>query len=40
VLIKKKAKALVVASRDSGLEVNDDTTKYMVMSAARMQGGT
>ena len=28
---KKKTKALVVASKKSGLEINVDKTKYMVM---------
>ena len=31
-IIKKNAKALVVASKETGLEVNADETKYMVMS--------
>jgi len=30
--IKKNAETLVVASKESGLEVNADKTKYMVMS--------
>jgi len=30
--IKKNAEALVVASKKTGLEVNADKTKYMVMS--------
>jgi hypothetical protein len=30
--IKKNTNALVVASKESGLEVNFDETKYMVMS--------
>ena len=30
--IKKKAEDLVVASKETGLEVNADKTKYMVMS--------
>ena len=30
--IKKHTEALVVASKESGLEVNADKTKYMVMS--------
>jgi len=29
--IKKNTEALIVASKESGLEVNADTTKYMVM---------
>jgi hypothetical protein len=30
--IKENTKALIVASKDNGLEVNTDKTKYMVMS--------
>jgi hypothetical protein len=30
--IKEKAEALVLASKESGLEVNADKTKYIVMS--------
>ena len=30
--IKKKAEALVIASKETGLEVNADKTNYMVMS--------
>jgi len=30
--IKKNAEALVVASKETGLEVNGDQTKYTVMS--------
>jgi hypothetical protein len=30
--IKKTAQALVVASKENGLEVNADNTKYMVIS--------
>ena len=35
--IKKNADALVVASKQTGLEVNADKTKYMVMSLIKMQ---
>ena len=31
-IIKKNAEALVVASKENGLEVNADNTKYMVIS--------
>jgi len=30
--LKENAEALVVATRETGLEVSADTTKYMVMS--------
>jgi len=30
--IKEKAEALVLASKETGLEVNADKTKYMIMS--------
>ena len=30
--VKKKAEALIVASKETGLAVNVDETKYMVMS--------
>lgn len=30
--IKEKAEALLVVSKESGLDVNDDETKYMIMS--------
>ena len=30
--VKENAKALVVASKEAGLEVNGDKTKYMVIS--------
>jgi hypothetical protein len=30
--VKKNAEALVVATKETGLEVNADKTKYMVMS--------
>ena len=33
--IKEKAEALVVASKETGLEVNVDKTKYMVRSEIR-----
>ena len=35
--IKKNTEALVIASEETGLEVNADKTKYMVMSEIRMQ---
>jgi len=31
-ILKENAKALVAATRETGLEVNTDKTKYMVMS--------
>ena len=36
--IKKKAEALVVSSKEIGLEVNADKTKYMVMSPDQNAG--
>jgi hypothetical protein len=36
--IKKNAKALVVASKEIGLEVNAEKTKYMVMSRVQNEG--
>jgi hypothetical protein len=36
--IKQNAEALVVASKETGLEVNADKTKYMVMSRDREAG--
>jgi len=36
--IKEKAEALVVASKETGLEVNVDKTKYMVMSRDQIAG--
>jgi hypothetical protein len=36
--IKKNTEALVVASKDNGLEVNADKTKYMVMSRDQKAG--
>jgi hypothetical protein len=35
--IKKSTEALVVVSKEIGLEVNAERTKYMVMSPIRMQ---
>jgi hypothetical protein len=35
---KKNTVALVVASKETGLEVNADTTKYMVMSQDQNAG--
>ena len=37
---KKNTEALVVASKESGLEVNADKTKYMVMSGDQNAGGS
>jgi hypothetical protein len=34
---KKNTEALVVARKETGLEVNADKTKYMVMSQIRIQ---
>jgi hypothetical protein len=34
---KKKADALEVTNTEIGLEVNDDKTKYMIMSREEMQ---
>jgi hypothetical protein len=36
--IKKNAEALVVASKETGLEVNADETNYMVMSRDKNAG--
>jgi hypothetical protein len=36
--VKENAKALVVAAKEIGLEVNADKTKYMVMSRDRKAG--
>jgi len=36
--IKKKAEVLVVASKETGVEVNADKTKYMVMSREQDAG--
>ena len=36
--VKENAEALVVASKEIGLEVNADKTKYMVMSRDRNAG--
>ena len=37
-LVKENAEALVVATKEIGLEVNADKTKYMVMSRDRNAG--
>jgi hypothetical protein len=36
-ITKKNAEALAVASKETGLEVNADKTKYMVMSLDQVQ---
>ena len=36
--VKEKAEALIVATKENGLEVNADKTKYMVMSRDRNAG--
>ena len=36
--VKEKAEALIVASKEIGLEVNVDKTKYMVMSGDQNAG--
>jgi hypothetical protein len=36
--IKKKHRGLIVSSKDKGLEVNADNTKYMVMSPGHSAG--
>jgi len=36
--IKENTEALVVASKETGLEVNSDKTKYMVMSQDQNAG--
>ena len=36
--VKENAESLVVATKEIGLEVNDDKTKYMVMSQEQMAG--
>ena len=36
--VKENAEALVVATKENGLEVNADKTKYMVMSREQMAG--
>ena len=37
--VKENAEALLVATKEIGLEVNADKTKYMVMSRDRKEGG-
>ena len=37
-IVKEKAEALVVASKETGLEVNADKTKYMIMSRDQNAG--
>ena len=36
--VKENAEALIVASKETGLEVNADKTKYMVMSRDQNAG--
>ena len=36
--VKENAEALIVASKETGLEVNADETKYMVMSGDQTAG--
>jgi hypothetical protein len=36
--VKKSAEALVVATKETGLEVNADKTKYMIMSRDQNAG--
>jgi hypothetical protein len=36
--VKENAEALLVATKEIGIEVNDDKTKYMVMSRDRNAG--
>jgi len=36
----ENAESLIVASKDTGLEVNTDKTKYMVMSRDQNAGGS
>jgi hypothetical protein len=36
--VKKHAEALILASKETGLEVNTDKTKYMVMSGDQNEG--
>jgi hypothetical protein len=38
--VKRKTKALLVDTKESGLEVNADKTKYMVMSRLWLRIGT
>ena len=37
-MVKENAEALVVATKEIGLEVNANKTKYMIMSREQMAG--
>ena len=39
-IIKKNVEALVLTSKETGLEVNADKTKYMIMSRDQNAGGS
>ena len=36
-IVKENAEALIVATKEIGLEVNADKTKYMIMSRDQLQ---